>query len=56
MFRFEKYDSSLEKEWDRFIEEKSVNGTFLQSRKFFNYHPEGRFTDASLVIYNEKNR
>ncbi len=55
MFRFEKYDSSMEQEWDKFIEEKSVNGTFLQSRKFFNYHPEGRFADTSLVIYNEKN-
>ncbi len=55
MFRFELYDSSLEQTWDKFIEEKSVNGTFLQSRRFFNYHPEGRFKDVSLVIYNEKN-
>lgn len=55
MFRFELYDSSLEKEWDQFIEEKSINGTFLQSRRFFNYHPADRFKDVSLVIYNEKN-
>lgn len=55
MFRFERYDDSLEKEWDKFIDEKSINGTFLQSRRFFNYHPAGRFKEASLVIYNEKN-
>lgn len=55
MFRFELYDNSKEKEWDQFVEEKSVNGTFLQSRRFLNYHPEGRFQDVSLVIYNEKN-
>lgn len=55
MFRFELYENSKEKEWDCFIDEKSVNGTFLQSRRFFNYHPEGRFKDASLIIYNEKN-
>lgn len=55
MFRFEWYDEGLEQKWDNFIEEKSINGTFLQSRKFFNYHPKGRFIDASLVIYNEKN-
>lgn len=55
MFRFEIYQSSLEHDWDKFIDEKSINGTFLQSRRFINYHPEGRFKDASLVIYNEKN-
>ena len=54
MFRFEIYQSSLEHDWDKFIDEKSINGTFLQSRRFINYHPEGRFKDASLVIYNEK--
>ena len=38
MFRFEKYEDSLEEQWDKFITEKSINGTFLQSRRFFNYH------------------
>lgn len=55
MFRFERYEEGLEKQWDQFVEEKSINGTFLQSRRFFNYHPKERFKDASLVIYNEKN-
>lgn len=55
MFRFEKYDSSHEQEWDTFIEEKSINGTFLQTRRFLNYHPQGRFKDVSLMIYNAKN-
>lgn len=55
MFRFEKYTDDQEKVWDQFIDEKSINGTFLQSRRFFNYHKEGRFVDASLVIYNAKN-
>lgn len=47
MFRFEKYDESSEKQWDQFISEKSINGTFLQSRRFLNYHPKGRFKDVS---------
>lgn len=55
MFRFERYSSEHEQEWDRFIEEKSVNGTFLQSRRFLNYHPKERFLDCSLLIYNAKN-
>ena len=30
MFRFEKYEDSLEEQWDKFIAEKSINGTFFQ--------------------------
>ena len=48
MFRFEKYEDSLEEQWDKFIAEKSINGTFLQSRRFFNYHPAGRFKDVLI--------
>lgn len=55
MFRFERYSSEQEAEWDKFIDEKSVNGTFLQSRRFLNYHKEGRFQDCSFMIYNQKN-
>ncbi|MEG2356350.1 MAG: GNAT family N-acetyltransferase [Clostridia bacterium] len=37
--------------WDRFVMEQSANGTFLQTRRFLSYHPEGRFHDASLMVY-----
>lgn len=50
-----KYDPSLEEKWDRFVMEKSVNGTFLQTRNFLNYHPDGRFNDASILVYNASN-
>lgn len=43
------FDDSNLKEWDSFIS-NSVNGTFLDSRAFLNYHPPGRFTDYSLLI------
>ena len=49
------YNEDYAEQWDSFIAEKSVNGTFLQSRRFLSYHPEGRFTDASLLVM-EKNR
>ena len=49
------YETKHEYEWDEFVLEKSVNGTFLQTRNFLNYHPQGRFKDASLMVY-EKNR
>lgn len=26
---------------------------FWQTRNFLNYHPAGRFEDASLMVYNE---
>ncbi len=50
MFEIVKYAESFQKRWDLFVLEKSLNGTFLQTRKFLNYHPQGRFMDASLVI------
>lgn len=36
--------------WDEFIENEAINGTFLQSRLFLNYHKQGRFEDASLMF------
>lgn len=42
------------KEWDDFVF-TSVNGTFMQERKFLNYHPASRFLDHSLVFL-ENNR
>ncbi len=47
---FSFYQASEEIEWDKFILEKSMNGTFLQTRKFINYHPKDRFKDASICI------
>ena len=45
-----RYDKSYEQQWDRFVLQESVNGNFLQTRNFLNYHKEGRFTDHSLVF------
>lgn len=44
------YDASMEAQWDDFVLNKSMNGTFLQTRRFINYHPEGRFQDRSLCV------
>lgn len=45
------YTSEYEEKWDHFVLEKSMNGTFLQTRRFINYHPEDRFQDASIMIF-----
>ena len=29
-----------EERWDEFVLKKAVNGTFLQTREFLNYHPK----------------
>ena len=50
MFSVLPYDSHLEVRWDRFVMNESVNGTFLQTRRFLNYHPQGRFKDASFML------
>lgn len=48
------YDGRYEQEWDEFVQEQSVNGTFLQTRRFLNYHLADRFTDASYMVRNDK--
>lgn len=45
----EKFNAKNDQEWDNFIEKNSINGTFLHSRKFLNYHKD-RFNDYSLMI------
>jgi len=50
-----KYEDKYEKAWDRFVLEESINGTFLQTRNFLNYHPAGRFEDHSLMLMKGNN-
>jgi hypothetical protein len=42
------YSDALADEWDGIVE-RSVNGTFLQSRRFLAYHRD-RFVDRSAVV------
>ncbi len=49
--QYEKKDEAM---WDEFVERTSINGTFLQSRRFLNYHPKDRFRDFSLIIEDSK--
>lgn len=56
MFTVVKFNENCEMEWDRFVEEKAFNGTFLQTRRFLNYHEKGKFVDASVMIYCDKNK
>lgn len=50
-----KYEDKYEKAWDRFVLKESINGTFLQTRNFLNYHPAGRFEDNSLLFLKGSN-
>lgn len=52
-FTIKQYTDEDKEEWDAFIY-RSMNGTFLQTREFINYHPQGRFSDCSLLIYKGK--
>lgn len=44
------YSDEYESSWDRFVLIDSVNGTFLQTRNFLNYHKKGDFIDNSLLF------
>ncbi|MBQ2407450.1 MAG: GNAT family N-acetyltransferase [Lachnospiraceae bacterium] len=48
--KIREYQSCDRKKWDNFVMEKSMNGTFLQTKGFLDYHGE-RFKDVSLIIY-----
>ncbi len=50
MYEILPYSPDLDKRLDHFVECESVNGTFLQTRRFLNYHPADRFTDASFAL------
>lgn len=54
-FSVVRYDESYENRWDRFVMSNSINGTFLQTRNFLNYHPAERFKDASVMIMEGQN-
>jgi len=51
-YTIQPYDESRCGKWDDFVMNHAMNGTFLQTRRFLNYHPAGRFTDASVMVYN----
>lgn len=46
------YNDLYEKEWDTFVDDLACNSSFLQSRRFLNYHPSDRFIDDSLLFYS----
>ncbi len=48
-FQIERFNGNDE-EWDEFVLHRSMNGTFLQTRKFINYHAQGRFVDHSIAV------
>lgn len=50
----EKFSPENEDKWDDFILKDSVNGTFLNSRKFLNYHKD-KYNDHSLFIKKGEN-
>ena len=48
------YTAEQQERWDHFVMEQSANGTFLQTRRFLNYHPAGRFRDDSRMIFHKQ--
>jgi hypothetical protein len=48
----QRYDDSLRDEWDDFVVNKSINGTFLHTRKFYDHNPLNAIDDHSFIIYN----
>ncbi|WP_237389686.1 peptidoglycan bridge formation glycyltransferase FemA/FemB family protein [Bacillus sp. USDA818B3_A] len=49
------YTDEYESKWDNFVQ-NSKNGTFMQQRKFLNYHSKEKFQDCSLMAFDTKDR
>lgn len=49
------YTDEYESKWDSFVK-NSKNGTFMQQRKFLNYHSKGKFQDCSLMAFDTKDQ
>jgi len=47
-----KYDHSYFEIWDTFLKD-ALFSTVYHTRNFISYHPEDRFKDESILIYNE---
>lgn len=45
------YEDKYEKDWDELVLNRSLNGNFLQTRNFLNYHHSGKFKDHSLMFF-----
>ena len=50
MYEILHYSPELDLRFDHFVDYESINGTFLQTRQFLNYHPADRFNDASFAL------
>ncbi len=50
MFDLLPYQPYWDSRLDQFVKEQSVNGTFLQTRQFLNYHPKERFKEATFAL------
>ena len=51
MYKIVPFHIENEKIWDEFVMHQSINGTFLHTRRFLNYHPKDRFQDCSVLLY-----
>jgi len=48
--KVKEYQNSDKEKWDAFVMKHSINGTFLQTKNFLDYHKD-RFQDASIILY-----
>lgn len=52
-YKIVRYSEYLSSTWDDFVESKSINGTFLHSRKFYNHNVNNRLADNSYLFYKK---
>src|SRR5437762_3440116 len=53
MLRLKRFEKFLASDWDDFVENRSLNGTFLHTRKFYDHNPLNELDDHSLLFYKD---
>src|SRR4051794_12393374 len=53
MLEVKNFDRSMEGEWDNFVENQALNGTFLHTRKFYDHNPLNKQDDHSFLFYKK---
>jgi hypothetical protein len=52
MMEIKKFIEEQSDLWEKIVKNAN-NGTIFHTRKFLSYHPQGRFTDHSLIFYKK---
>ena len=49
-----RFNDALRDDWDEFVTKRSINGSFLHTRRFYDHNPDNQKDDHSYLVYKNK--